>query len=72
MFLCCILQLLVTANVVSSSLIVVTLMMKVIRSSKMSILTRATLCNIPEDGILQVVTGCTQADSFEYVVMCTQ
>jgi hypothetical protein len=40
--------LLVTANVVPSSPIIVTLMMKAIRSSELS-----TPRNIPEDGILQ-------------------
>jgi hypothetical protein len=47
-------QLLVTANV-PSSLILVTLMMKTLHYSKTSVLTRATWHNIPEDGIQQVL-----------------
>jgi hypothetical protein len=44
--------LLVTANVVPSSAILVTLMMEAIRSSETSILTRVIKRHIPNDGIL--------------------
>jgi cytochrome c oxidase assembly factor CtaG len=45
----------VTTNV-PSSLILVTLMMQALRSSKRSVLTRVTRHNIPEDSILQFIT----------------
>jgi hypothetical protein len=49
-------RLLVTASVVISSSILVTMMMEAIRSSETSVLTRATGRNIPEDVILHVST----------------
>jgi hypothetical protein len=45
-------QLRVTANVVPSSLIIFTLMMEAIRSSELSVFTRSTKRDIPEEGII--------------------
>jgi hypothetical protein len=52
-----VLQLLVTAKVVPSSMILVTLMMEGIHSFEMSVVTRPTQRNIPDDGILHSHPG---------------
>jgi hypothetical protein len=48
----CVLRLLVTANVLPSLPILVTLMMEVIHSSEMSVLNKSHMAYIPEKGIL--------------------
>jgi hypothetical protein len=61
-------RLLVTADFVSSSPILVTLMMKALRSSKMLVLTRATQSNIPADGILHTQSfGLTILQIYIYI-----
>jgi hypothetical protein len=51
-FLRSVLRLLVTAKVVRSSQILVTLMMEATRSSETSVFTRVTRRNLPDDGML--------------------
>jgi hypothetical protein len=65
-FLPSVLRLIVTANVVPSLPILDTLMMEALSSSETSALTRATLCNIPEDGILYVQSALSHTKKTVY------
>jgi hypothetical protein len=68
LFLRSVLPLPVTANVVSSWPILVTLIEETIRSTEMSVLTRATWRLIPGDGILHS-HGCENLRSYEFVTV---
>jgi hypothetical protein len=64
------LWLVVTANVVPSSPILVTLMMETLRSSESSVLTGATWRHISEDGILYASLVVAQKKPQEFSYLC--
>jgi hypothetical protein len=58
LFLRSLLRLLVTANVVPSSPILVTLIVEALSSSEMSVFTRAARRDIPEDAFIRPLSDC--------------
>jgi hypothetical protein len=62
--------LLVTASVVPSSLILITLMEEALSSSETSVLTRATWHNIPEDAILHAMQCCKSNSTWQNSLKC--